>query len=670
MKKITCTIIALICMLWSLPAFAAERGVAIKGKSAAKERKIALVIGNSAYTVSPLKNPANDARLMADTLRSLGFIVDERTNLGQGEMKTAIEAFGRSIKKGGVGLFYYAGHGMQVNGRNYLIPVDTDIQGEAEVDIKAVDAGAVLAKMDMAQNVMNIVILDACRNNPFTRSFRSSGAGLATMDAPSGTIIAYATSPGKVASDGTGANGLYTQEVVKAVKKPGLKIEDAFKQVRSSVQSMTKGRQVPWESSSLVGDFYFAGSAGGVDTSKLDSLAEGSKERKAELARLMKLEADAAKQRQKEQAEIARKEEELAALDSQIVAMKSKLGTTEAGPNDNLEKMLAMVENKEADALKIEKLKQQHEAKEVRRQVEIQQLKKEARVKSIPAIENDIANFEKIANSPYGKDMVSAAWKSLTTKYTYVEGIAGIREGSVWQLRRLLVDGIAPNWNDPETGMEFVFVKGGCFQMGDTFGDGDIDEKPVHEVCVNDFYIGKYEVTQAQWRKYMRYNPSVFQNCGDNCPVEGVSWNGTQDYIGILNQRTDKNYRLPTEAEWEYAARSGGKSEKYSGGNDVNSVAWYDGNSDGKTHVVGHKQPNGLGIYDMSGNVSEWCQDWYDGNYYSSSPKDNPQGPSRSINRVIRGGSWNKSARLTLATYRIWSYPGYTNGGFRLVKTP
>ncbi len=167
-------------------------------------------------------------------------------------------------------------------------------------------------------------------------------------------------------------------------------------------------------------------------------------------------------------------------------------------------------------------------------------------------------------------------------------------------------------------------------------------------------------------------NPSYFSNCGDNCPVEQVSWNDIQDFIRILNQRTGKNYRLPTEAEWEYAARGGGKSDKYSGGNDVDSVAWYTSNSGGKTHPVGRKKPNGLGIYDMTGNVWEWCSDWYGDGYYRSSPRDNPQGPSSGGFRVLRGGSWYDSARYSRASVRLMLNPDYRYNyvGFRLVRTP
>ena len=175
--------------------------------NATSSKRIALVIGNGAYTKAPpLKNPPNDARDMAATLRTLGFDVTSGINTNQRDMKRLIREFGQKLKTGGSGLFYYAGHGVQSKGRNYLIPIDADIQSEAEVEDAGVDASLVLNYMDDAQNGLNIVILDACRNNPFSRSFRSASTGLAQVDAPTGTLIAYATAPGRVASDGTGQN--------------------------------------------------------------------------------------------------------------------------------------------------------------------------------------------------------------------------------------------------------------------------------------------------------------------------------------------------------------------------------------------------------------------------------------------------------------------------------
>lgn len=220
------------------------------------ERRTALVLGNTQYETSPLLNSVNDARDMAQALREFGFEVVFQENLSQKEMKRAIESFGDRLRQGGVGLFYYAGHAVQVQGHNYLIPVAARISSESEVADKAIDVGLILAQMESARNPMNFVILDACRNNPFTR--RGVSNRLVPIDAPCGTLIAYATAPGAETSDGRGRNGLYTQELLKAMRTSGLSIEEVFKRVRVSVQRLTYGRQTPWESSSLTGDFYFS----------------------------------------------------------------------------------------------------------------------------------------------------------------------------------------------------------------------------------------------------------------------------------------------------------------------------------------------------------------------------------------------------------------------------
>ena len=228
------------------------------------------------------------------------------------------------------------------------------------------------------------------------------------------------------------------------------------------------------------------------------------------------------------------------------------------------------------------------------------------------------------------------------------------------------------NYIDPTTGMEFIFVKGGCYKMGDTFGDGDAEEKPAHEVCVSDFYMGKYEVTQEQWLKVMGSNPSNFKECGGTCPVESVSWDDVTLYTEKLNSVSGGQYRLPYEAEWEYAARSGGKGEEWAGTSDMDvlgSMAWFVDNSRKTTHPVGQKRPNGLGLYDMSGNVWEWCKDWYDEKYYEKSPVKNPRGALSGSSRVIRGGSWSSTAGGVRASFRNGIVPGNRGNdlGFRLV---
>lgn len=223
----------------------------------ATPQKVALVIGNSNYMDAPLKNPVNDATDMAKALKKLGFSVTLKTDADQRTMKQSIRAFGKQLAKGGVGLFYFAGHGIQYSGRNYLIPVHAEVQSEADVEYEAVDAGRVLAQMERAGNNLNIIILDACRNNPFARSFRSADKGLAKMDAPTGSILAYSTAPGSVAADGTGRNGLYTSKLLKHMATPNVKIENVFKKVRIDVVKDSGKKQTPWESSSLMGDFYF-----------------------------------------------------------------------------------------------------------------------------------------------------------------------------------------------------------------------------------------------------------------------------------------------------------------------------------------------------------------------------------------------------------------------------
>lgn len=241
-------------LLCDRTAVAEDRTLAV-AKQASPERRIALVIGNARYPGAALRNPVNDARDVARTLRRLGFDVLEKTDVSQKEMNRAITQFGEKLDANSIALFFYAGHGLQVRGKNYLVPIDAQIASEASVRSETVDVDSLLEQL--ISSPLNVVILDACRNNPFERRFRSIGGGLAQMEAPKGTLIAYATSPGKVASDGDGRNGLYTQELLKQIENPGLPVEALFKRVRAGVARATGDNQIPWESSSLTGDFFF-----------------------------------------------------------------------------------------------------------------------------------------------------------------------------------------------------------------------------------------------------------------------------------------------------------------------------------------------------------------------------------------------------------------------------
>jgi len=224
-------------------------------------KRVALVIGNSKYLRSPLRNPINDATDMGESLRKLGFDVTVETDMSLQSMEKAVSTFGKKLGENTVGLFYYSGHGVQHKGENYLIPVDVRLT-PSTIKYRAMAAGIILAEMEQANNTMNIIILDACRDTPFETDTRSMSRGLARMNAPSGSLIAYATSPGDTASDGSGKNSPYTRGLLQYLEQPGLTIEMLFKRVRNSVIDETGGKQVPWEHSSLKGaDFYFAGEA-------------------------------------------------------------------------------------------------------------------------------------------------------------------------------------------------------------------------------------------------------------------------------------------------------------------------------------------------------------------------------------------------------------------------
>jgi len=306
--------------------------------------RYALVIGNSAYGDKALKNPANDARDVSRALQRLGFDVQLKTDVGQRAMEDAIRDFGLKLKRGGVGIFYYAGHGLQVQGVNYLVPIGARLGSESDAKYECVDAGRVLGKMEDAGNELNIVILDACRNNPFTRGFRSVDQGLARMDAPTGSLVAYATAPNSVASDGSGQNGLYTKYLLENINTPGVPIEEVFKRVRIGVMNETGKKQVPWESSSIAGYFYLAGGQpqgqAALAASQM-SAAQAAQQQRLQEQRLKDylagLEAEK-KQVEKEKAELVRRRQQL----DEDEALKLK--ESQAPQEARLKEQLAILE--------------------------------------------------------------------------------------------------------------------------------------------------------------------------------------------------------------------------------------------------------------------------------------------------------------------------------------
>ncbi len=278
MKRMVFSIVGLmvVSLLLARPSFAQERASmrqdAVKSAGASSAGRLALLIGNSAYiSGGNLRNPVNDVRDVKAALEELGFRVIKYENCTQRSMKEAIDDFGEDLRGHEVGLFFYAGHGVQVGGENYLVPVDAKLQSEKVVEYDCVRADRVLAMMEGAGSKTNIVILDACRDNPFERSWRRGGAGrgLAFMNAPSGALIAYATAPGRTAGDGTGRNGVYTAALLDHIRTAGITIEQMFKRVRVTVEERTNKAQTPWESTSLRGEFYFL--AGGTPVARVNT---------------------------------------------------------------------------------------------------------------------------------------------------------------------------------------------------------------------------------------------------------------------------------------------------------------------------------------------------------------------------------------------------------------
>ena len=527
-------------------------------------QRVALVIGNAAYQGSSLANPVNDARAVAARLRGLGFDVTLRENLKTREIGSTYRDFRTKIKPGAVALVFYAGHGIQVKGQNYFPAVDSDIASEEDVPLQSLNLATLLDNMEEAKAGVSLVLLDACRDNPYSRRFRSATRGLAKVEAASGTLIHYATKPGSVAADGDGKNGTYTEALLAQLDSP-LPVELMLKQVTNAVVTKTKGKQEPWVEGSLRGDFYFNGKA---------------------------------------------------------VAQVVPIQVQAIDPTTN-------------DRALWETVRDSKNPDEIRAYLD---------------------QFPKGLFAGVAKARLSATTQVASAPVVVSPVIRPEPAASV----------AGTTFRDCPDCPEMVVIPAGSFEMG---GNGS-DEQPVHRVTLRSFSIGKTEVTQGQWRALMGSNPSSFSNCGDNCPVENVSWEDTKQYVSRLSAKTGKTYRLPSEAEWEYACRAGGRHE-YCGSDSADNVAWHYGNGGNATHTVAGKKANAWGLHDMSGNVWEWTEDCRNDNY-SGAPTDGSVWTSGNCSlRVVRGGSWNVGPQLLRAALRN----GFTtairgiNLGFRVART-
>jgi TPR repeat protein/formylglycine-generating enzyme required for sulfatase activity len=649
--------------------------LAVAQASAAK--RVALVIGNSAYQhTAKLSNPRNDALLISRTLRKLGFSVIEKTDLTQRDMKFAITEFGEKLEQAGsdaVGLFYYAGHGIQANGVNYLIPVDAKLDKRSHLDVFGVNANWVLGQMEAAKNPVNLMFLDACRDNPFGRSWtRGITNGLARMDAPRGSKIAYATRPGKIAIDGKGANSPYTSALAKTMVKPGLTLNDVFIKTRNLVMASTKGKQVPWEEGGLTSRFYFIPplpksplvSTPSADIAYWYSVKD-SKDIKAIKTYLSKFPKGVF-------VDLAR---------VKIRELERQKGLTIASltpPTTLIEEM-----DETYVAVKIANLREKPSAKSRKvGRVEIDiGLKVTGKVRGknwyrvthggdtafvfvplVKAIDGseleawkrvrnklDAKNFEDFLKAhPSGHFADRARRLKEALEPVQVAIITPTKPTVPSQVKPAVV--APPKPTIPSTVKPAVGIYSKRFKLGDTFKDcPECPEMVVIPTAPKPIAIGKFEVTQTEWRIIIGWNPSHF--VGSRNPVENVRFDDTQDFLEVLRAETGKKYRLLTEDEWETAARAGTRTV-YQCGNDVgclDSVGWYNGNSDGRTHPVGSKEANAFGLYDMHGNVWEWVK-----------------------SRVLRGGSWiNGPEDVGPYARNAGTYSGGGQpyaGGFRIAR--
>lgn len=609
------------------------------------QKRTALIIGNGEYTnARKLANPANDASDMAKSLTELGFEVISGVNLNLKQMNDKVREFGDKLKaNGGVGLFYYAGHGIQVGGRNYLIPVEADISREDEIDFAALNFDLVLRKMATANNGLNIVILDACRNNPFARSWSRSAdeGGLAQVSAPTGTFIAYATSPDKTASDGTGRNGLYTSELLKYIRQPNMKIEDAFKQVTIAVDRVSGGKQVPWTSSSLRGEFYFK-------TNKTNAAVTNPTVKNETEPNIV---AKTSAQQEQESWDLVKNSSD--AEDFRFFLKEFPTGANSSRAKIRLEEMVWQSVKTSSDKSKVEAYLNEFPAgaNAAAARIKLRQLEAANTTPTNPnggntSVRPDSTKIFLGNNRP----------TNTTNDNTTVNRTAGAIS------KATLAGGVE---------MSFAYIPAGEFQMGSNEQD---DEKPIHTVKISQgFQMQTTEVTQAQWKAIMGALPSKCDYgslsgnfLGDNKPIICVSWDDAQEFIRQLNLKNDGyKYRLPTEAEWEYAARAG-TTGNYAGY--LDSMAWYSANANGSTQNVATKQANAWGLYDMHGNVWEWVQDWY-GSYPSGTVTD-PTGASSGSDRVVRGGGWGDAAGNLRSANRNYNSPSARTYylGFRVVR--
>ena len=599
----------LILFLFQFGLACAEEGRNLKTREGdSTGHRLALVIGNDNYQhVQKLKNARADATAMAKALEGAGFRVTLKLDVDRRGMLEAMRSFKAQVHGGDEVVFYFSGHGVQLGEANYLLPVSIQDRDEDQVKDDSFPLKRVLDDLSEKSARFSLLVIDACRDNPFKGSGRAiGGRGLAPVSA-SGQMVIYSAGAGQEALDNLGRedkspNGLFTRIFLKEMQTPGERIQVVVTNVRNQVAALAEGvghKQVPAYYDEAVGNFsFYPGTPVQVVSVEPEPVGGGG----VSLEDLKKQEKVKAK---------------WVAWQGRMRADFDRIEKLGVGPELRVtawKRFLTSYGEKNPFSEEDETLRAQARDRKAQAEGEVARMAEEARQRQ-----------------------------------------------AVGQAGQVLRDcGVCP---------EMVVIPAGSFEMGSS--DGASDEGPVHRVDIaRPFALGKYEVTQGEWRALMGNNPSDFKDCGDRCPVENVSWEDAQSFVQRLNERTGKRYRLPSEAEWEYACRGGGQ-DTYCGGEDVDALGWYDKNSGGQAHPVGQKQANGYGLYDMSGNVWEWTEECYHDSYAGAPGDGSAWTEGDCGRRVLRGGSWNYFADDLRAAYRIVYVPGIRLGnvGFRVART-
>lgn len=588
-------------------------------------KQVALVIGNAAYGNRPLLNPVNDARAMARVLQSLNYDVALITDADRKAMGQAIDRFVAKLGTGDVAFFYYSGHGMQVEDENYLLPVDFQGKDEKDARYDAEPASRIQDRMERSGAQLNIMVLDACRDNPFHSSSRSSAGGLAAMSGGRGTFIAFATSPGKTASDNPGGkNGLFTQYLLEALPEPGLGLNEVFDLVRERVDAASNGKQLPWTLSSVVGRYSFvAGSAtpaanGGRATPDVNPPTPRADPNPPASVDTNPKEAPPGEQRRLTP-------DLLVYCRSHGYSGLRNLNDTGFGwrctPGD------VVINTNQA-------CKEQYGAPFVAHLIS----PPPGRPSDWVCINNSVPQSTPAKNGGRAATDLNPSAPRVDAKPP----------------SNLKVDSKV----NPKDGLTYVSIPPGTFMMGCSPDDMQCppDEKPPRKLTItNGFWMGQTDVTQEAYQRVVGKNPSRFK--GPKLPVEQVGLDDARAYCATVGMR------IPTEAEWEYAARAGTTGSRYG---DIDEISWHNRNSGAKTHEVGQKQPNAWNLCDMLGNVWQWTADWYAEQLPGGI---DPTGPTAGQYRVVRGGSWVYAAPTIRVSQRSRIAYGVRNDnlGFRCV---